>query len=189
MKRILLLGLLAGVAISTGCISTVAKQAYYGATGASGRYFEIRNLGTASALDRYAAVQIDPFDPSPMLGAIPAEVASAAQPEIIDHLTKSGLFTQVAARTTARPALVVRGKFVDYDPGGSVVRAVYGANPMLSAQIEIVDADTGRVLGVAMASATIQSVVRTNPTELGAGLGKAIKGLLSSHMTRKPQKD
>jgi Domain of unknown function (DUF4410) len=188
MKRVILLGLLAGLVMATGC-TTIAKQGYYGATGAASRYFEVRDLGPIGTLDRFAAVQVDPFDPSLMLGAIPPDVSSAVQPHIINQLVKSGLFTQVAAKATVRPALVIRGKFMDYDPGGSAVRAVYGTNPMLSAQIEIVDADSGRVLGVAMVTGTIESVVRTSPTELGAGIGKAIKGLLAAHMTRKPQKE
>ena len=44
MKRAMLVGLLASLAVSSGCLGTIAKQAYYGATGASGRYFEIRDL-------------------------------------------------------------------------------------------------------------------------------------------------
>jgi hypothetical protein len=188
MKKIFLLGLLAGLVTSVGC-STVATQVYSGATGASSRYYEIRALGTAIALDRYTAVQVEAFDASPMLGAIPADVVTATQPEIINQLTKSALFTQVAAKTTMRPALIIRGKFVDYDPGGSVVRAVYGTNPMLTAQIEIIDADSGKVVGVAMVTGTIKSVVRTAPAELGGGVGKAIRGLLAAHLSRTPAKE
>jgi len=188
MRRILFLGLLAGVVISGGC-GAVATQTVGGITGASGRYFEIRSLGAGSALDRFAAVQVEAFDPSPMLGAIPNDIFGPVQPEIIDRLAKSGLFSQVAAKASVRPALIIRGKFMDYDPGGSTVRVVYGVNPMLSAQIEISDADTGRVLGVTMVRATVTSVVRTGPSEQGLGLGKAIKDLLASHTTRKPQKD
>ena len=187
MKRIMLVGLLAMLAVSSGCISTIAKQAYYGATGASGRYFEVRDLGSSFALDRYQGVQVEPFDPSPMLGAIPADVVSAVQPDIIERLAKAGVFTQVGATVSARPGLIIRGKFMDYDPGSSAVRAVYGTDPTLTAQIQIIDAETNKVLGVAMVTGVVKSVVRANPREMASGVSKAVKGLLAAHMTRKPK--
>jgi hypothetical protein len=189
MKRLLLAALLVMLAVSSGCVSTMAKQAYYGVTGASGRYFELRGLGSSGALDRYQAVQVDPFDPSPMLGAIPSDVVSAVQPNIIDQVRKMKVFAEVGPRVPAGPALVIRGKFMDYDPGSSVVRAVYGTDPTLTAQIELADAQSNQVLGVAMVTGTVKSVIRANPTELASGVGKAVKGLLAAHLTRKPAKE
>jgi hypothetical protein len=189
MKKVMLVGLLAMLAVSSGCIGTIAKQAYYGATGASGRYFEIRDLGGSFALDRYQGVQVEPFDPSLMLGAIPSDVVGAVQPDIIERLTKAKVFAEVGARVSAKPALIIRGKFMDYDPGSSAVRAVYGTDPTLTAQIELVDAETHQTLGIAMVTGTVKSVVRANPREMASGVSKAVQGLLSAHMTRKPQKD
>jgi hypothetical protein len=185
----MLVGLLAMLAVSAGCISTIAKQAYYGATGASGRYFEIRNLGSSFALDRYQGVQVEPFDPSLMLGAIPSDVVSAVQPDIIERLTKMNVFTAVGTKVSARPALIIRGKFMDYDPGSSAARAVYGTDPTLTAQIELIDVQTNKIIGVAMVTGTVKSVVRANPKELASGMSKAVKGLFSTHMTRKPPED
>ena len=188
MKRVMLVGLLAMLAVSAGCV-TIAKQAYYGATGASGRYFEIRDPGGSGVLDRYQGVQVDPFDPSLMLGAIPSDVVAAVQPDIIERLTKMKVFAAVGAKVSAGPALVVRGRFMDYDPGSSAVRAVYGTDPTLTAQIELVDAQTNQTIGIAMVTGTVKSVVRANPKELASGVSKAVQGLLSAHMTRKPPKD
>jgi hypothetical protein len=187
MKRIMLVGLLATLAVSSGCLGTIAKQAYYGATGASGRYFEIRNLGSPGSLDRYQGVQVEPFNPSLMLGAIPSDVVGAVQPDIIERLTKTGVFAEVGVRVSAKPALIIRGKFMDYDPGTSAARAVYGTDPTLTAQIELVDAQTNQTLGVAMVTGTVKSVVRADPKELASGMSKAVKGLFSTHMTRKPK--
>jgi len=187
MKRLMLAGLLAMLAVSSGCISTIAKQAYYGATGASGRYFEVRDLGGSGVLDRYQGVQVEPFDPSLMLGAIPSDVVSTVQPDIIERLTKTGVFAEVGAKVSARPALIIRGRFMDYDPGTSAARAVYGTDPTLTAQIQLIDAETNQVIGVAMVTGTVKSVVRANPKELASGVSKAVKGLLSAHMTRKPK--
>ncbi|MBE3097073.1 MAG: DUF4410 domain-containing protein [Planctomycetes bacterium] len=187
MKRVMLVGLLATLAVSAGCLGTIAKQAYYGATGASGRYFEIRDLGSPGSLDRYQGIQVEPFDPSLMLGAIPSDVVGAVQPDIIDRLTETGGFAEVGARVSARPALIIRGRFMDYDPGSSAARAVYGTDPTLTAQIQLIDAETNQVIGVAMVTGTVKSVVRANPRELASGVSKAVQGLLSAHMTRKPK--
>ena len=188
MKRVMLVGLLAMLAVSAGCV-TIATQAYYGATGASGRYFEIRGPGGSGVLDRYQGVQVDPFDPSPMLGAIPSDVVAAVQPDIIARLTKMKVFAAVGAKVSGGPALIIRGRFMDYDPGSSAVRAVYGTDPTLTAQIELVDAQTNQTIGIAMVTGTVKSVVRANPKELASGVSKAVQGLLSAHMMRKPPKD
>jgi hypothetical protein len=188
MKRLMLMCLLGLVATSTGC-GTIASQAYYGATGASGRYFEVKALEGPSALDRFQAVQVEAFDPSPMMGSIPSDVLAEVQPAVISRVTGMKLFTEVGERATAKPVLVVRGKFVDYDPGSSVVRAVYGANPTLTAQIELVDPSSRQVIGVAMVTGTVKSVVRAGRGELAQGMSKAVRGLLSAHISRKAAKE
>jgi hypothetical protein len=175
------------LAVSSGCLGTIAKQAYYGATGASARYFEIRDLGSSFALDRYQGVQVEPFDPSLLLGAIPPDVVGAVQPDIIERLRKMGVFEEAGVKVSAKPTLIIRGKFMDYDPGSSAVRAVYGTDPTLTAQVELVDAQTNKIIGVAMVTGTVKSVVRANPRELASGVSKAVKGLFSAHMTRNPK--
>ena len=189
MKRVLLVGLLAMLGVSSGCLGTIASQAYYGTTGASARFFELRDAGGPGALDRYQGVQVESFDPSLMLGAIPSDVVSAVQPDIIERLRRTGVFAEVGAKVSAKPALIIRGKFMDYDSGSSAARAVYGTNPTLTAQIELIDAETNRTIGVAMVTGTVKSVVRADPKELASGMSKAVQGLLSTHMTRKPPKD
>ena len=181
MKRKMLIGLAAALLVA-GCLGTVAKQAYYGATGASGRYFEVRTPGGSTSLLKYRSAQVEAFDPSPMLGVIPRDVVTAVRPAIVRELAELESFRLSAG---GRPALLVRGKFVDYDSGGAPLRAVgFGVDPFLTAQIEIVDADSGQVLGVAMVTGTVKSAVRVGPDELADGLGKAVKGLLEAHMKR-----
>ncbi|MCX5670782.1 MAG: hypothetical protein NTU94_05610 [Planctomycetota bacterium] len=66
---------------------------------------------------------------------------------------------------------------------------MYGTDPTLTAQIELVDAQTQQPLGVAMVTGIVKSVVRANPREMASGVSKAVRGLLSAHMTRKPPKE
>lgn len=189
MKRtILVVAGLCGLIGVTGCMSTAAKQAYYGATGASARYFEIKNIGAPNALDKYPAVAVEMFDPSPMMGAIPPTVPAEVQAAIIQRLTEAKLFASVS-RLPVQGGLVVRGKFHDYDAGGSAIRAVgFGVDPFVTAQIEIIDVDANQVLGVAMVTGTVKSAVRTGTRELADGVGKAVKGLMERHHTKPEEK-
>ena len=182
MKRGLVIGLVGAVLIA-GCIGTAAKQAYYGVTGASGRYFEIKDMGGPTSLLAYRSAQVESFDPSPMLGAIPQNVVAAVRPAVTGKLAELDAFRTGGGK----PALLIRGKFMDYDPGKSHLRAVgFGVDPFLSVQVEILNAETKQVLGVAMVTGTVKSAVRVGADELAEGLGKAVKGLLESHM-KKPE--
>jgi len=186
MRRTSLLlgaGLLA-LAAGSGC-TTGIKQVYHTAVGASPRYYEVKSLGGETALDGYTAVGVEVFDPSPLRGALPSRVPQLVQAACVKHLTELGTFTQVAAGAPPAGGLLVRGKFMDFDPGGSALRAVgFGVDPFLTAQIEVVDTATGRVLGVAMVTGTVKSAVRTGLEELAEGVGKAVKGLFERHRSK-----
>jgi hypothetical protein len=98
------------------------------------------------------------------------------------------MFESVGPAPGARPALLIRGQFIDYDPGGSPARVVgLGGNPFLTAQIQLVDADSGQVLGIAMVTGTVKSAVRTGMKEMADGVAKAIEGLVKQHHTKPPK--
>jgi hypothetical protein len=185
MRRVLLVSVLALVAAS-GC-STGIKQAYHTAVGASARYYEVQNVGGQTALDRFEAVGVETFDTSPMHGVIPAQVPAKVQQAIVKHLTETKMFTTVRAGAPGAGGLLIRGKFMDFDPGGSALRAVgFGVDPFLTAQIELIDTGTNQAIGVSMVTGTVKSAVRTGLDELADGMGKAVKGLVERHHT-KPQ--
>jgi len=184
MTRGLLVGLLVAGMLASGC-TTAAKQGLYAVTGASSRYFETRTLGAKTSLDAYRSVQVDAFDASALSAALPSEVAAAVRPSIVTRVAELKNFQRVASTPGSEPVLVIRGKFVDYDPGGSGLRAVgFGGDPFLTAQIEVVDAKSGKVLGEAMVTGTVKSAIRTGAAELAEGLAKAVKGLLQAHLTK-----
>jgi len=183
MRRVLLVSVLALLAAS-GC-STGIKQAYHTAVGASARYYEVDSLGGATALDTFTAVGVETFVPAEMAGVIPAQLPAKVQQAIVKHLTETKMFSAVKAGAPSAGGLLVRGKFVDFDPGGSALRAVgFGVDPFTTAQIEVVDTGANKVLGVAMVTGTVKSAVRTGTDELADGLGKAVKGLVERHHTK-----
>jgi len=184
MRRLLVIGLLAAGAAAGGC-GTVARQTYYGATGASARYSVLRSPGGPGSLDRFTTVSVGLFEASLMPGAIPAEVPPMVQTAILLRLMETKAFARVERDRAARTGLLVRGRFHDYDNQGSALRAVgFGTDPFLTAQVELVDAASGRVLGLAMVTGTVKSAVRTGHRELADGLAKAVRGLLAQYVTR-----
>jgi len=180
MRRGLVAGALA-LMLAGGC-TTAAKQVLYGVTGARGRYFEVKSLGDERSLLGYRSVRVEEFDASPMRGAIPRKVLAKVRPAIQAKVAELEPF---AGGRGAEPVLVIRGKFMDYDPGGSPLRAAgLSGNPFLTAQIELVDGASGKVLGMAMVTGTVKSAVRTGAKELADGVAKAVKSLLEAHMKR-----
>jgi len=180
MRRAILVGVLA-LAAASGC-STGFKQAYHTAMGASARYYEVDNLGGATALDGYKAVGVETFDPAPMRGAIPARLPAKVQAAVVRQLAETKMFSSVTAGAPPAGGLVIRGKFMDFDPGGSALRAVgFGVDPFVTAQIEVVEGGSGKVLSVAMVTGTVKSAVRTGTDELADGVGKAVRGLVERH--------
>jgi len=183
MKRVLLVAVLT-LATTAGC-TTGLKQAYHGVMGASARYYEVKSLGGQTALDRYTTVGVERFDTSPMLGAVPSSLANLTQTAVVGKLVETKMFGSVVKGAPSGGGLLIRGKFVDFDPGGSALRAVgFGTNPFLTAQIELIDTTSNRSLGVAMVTGIVKSAVRTGTTELADGVGKAVKGLIERHHTK-----
>jgi hypothetical protein len=186
MRRAFLIGLVLVVAGgATGCIGTAVTQGVSTVTGATPRFFELRDIAGAIALDAYKSVEVQPFDTSLLMGALPANASQEVQALAIRRLTDSRMFESVGPTAGAGPALLIRGRFVDYDPGGTAARVVgFGANPFMSAQIEVLNADSGQVLGIAMVTGTVKSAVRTGTRELADGVAKAIEGLLKQHHSK-----
>ncbi|GAH64395.1 unnamed protein product, partial [marine sediment metagenome] len=159
---------------------------------ASSRYFEIRNLGGPTSLLAYRSAQVEPFDPSPMLGAVPQDVVAAVRQAVAGKLAEIETFQTGGGK----PTLLIRGKFMDYDSVYVYVNDMnvnsalrdfgFDVDPFLTAQVEIVDVDTKRVLGVAMVTGAMKRVGLVKPEQLAEGVGKAVKGLLEAHM-KKPE--
>lgn len=185
MRQAFLLGLLAVLAAASGCVGTAISQGVATATGATPRFFELRDIAGPTALDRYKSVAVQAFDPAPLLGVLPADAVSETQALIIRRLTETRMFEGVGPAPGPKPALVIRGKFIDYDSGGSAARAVgFGGNPFLTAQVELIDGETGQTLGISMVTGTVKSVARTGLREQADGVAKAVEGLVKQHHTK-----
>jgi hypothetical protein len=188
MRLALVGGLLALAMAATGCMTGIS-QGISTVRGATPRFYELRNVSGPTALDTYKSVSVQVFDASPLLGALPPDMPADVQSSTIDRLRESRMFEMVGPTATNRPVLIIRGQFVDYDPGGSALRAVgVSENPFVTAQITLLDGETNRVLGVAMVSGTVKSVIKTGGERMADGVAKAIANLVAQHHT-KPRKE
>jgi hypothetical protein len=188
MRAALIAGLLVLSMTATGCMTMIGQGAST-ATGASPRFIEIRSLGSSTIMDSYKSVTVQEFDASLLGGLLPGGIPADTQAAIILQLRESKLFEGVSTTPGARPGIVIRGRFMDYDAGGSALRAFgIAPNPFLSAQITVIDQDSGRELGVAIVRGTVKSLARTGEGELAAGVAKAVREVLASHHT-KPAKE
>jgi len=176
------------LAISSGC-TTVMKQALYGVTGASSRYFELKTAGGKTSLDRFNSVQVKPFKADALMGKLPREIVSETARRIVAKLTDTELFAEVSRQAPSqKPTLIIDGEFIDYDPGGSAIRAVgLGSNPFVTARVRFVDGSSGKVLGIAHVTGTVKSAVRTGNRELADGLAKAVEKLIKAHHCEPPE--
>jgi hypothetical protein len=187
MRAVLVLGLVAALAVA-GCGAAVT-QSVSTVTGATPRYYEVKDLGGPMALDTFRAVGVEPFDASALMGKIPPAAVPEAQALIAERLSEMRVFDTVTRGAPPAGGLLIRGRFVDYDSGGSALRAVgFGVNPFLTAQIEVIDTGTNTVLGIAMVTGTVKSAVRTGTKELADGVAKAVKGLFERHHSKPPEK-
>jgi len=187
MRQAILAGLLAVMA-APGCMKA-AEQGMYTVAGATPRYLEVQDLAGPTILDPFKAVGVEPFDASPMLGRVPPAIVPETQASVAEKLAETRMFATVIRGAPPAGGLAIRGKFVDFDPGGSALRAVgFGVNPFLTAQIELIDTGANRRIGVAMVTGTVKSAVRTGTKELADGVAKAVKGLVERHHTKVSEK-
>lgn len=178
MRKILAVAVVA-LAVCLGC-TTVAKQAYYTATGPQGSYLLIQSPDFG-ALERYRVLEVASFE-----NAVPTAVgrllADAVQTEIVKEMSKSRYFARVAAVPSftkgkaEAPTIVLRGTILDITidqiPGQKLLDQNY-----LLAVVELVDKETGAVLGKANVRGVVKSVLDSGQTPLAEGMARGVKRL------------
>lgn len=175
LRPTLALALTACSLLSTGCF-TAAKQAYYGVTGASGKFYELEVID-GDRLATYRSFTIEPFDNS--LGPhLPGDVLAAINAQLSQRLADSKLFYPDGK------ALKITGTVTHYT-GKSGLQGSVGS--LLGGQecvcrVQLRDAETGEIIGEAMCWATVKSAVRQGPGEFANGLGKGIAKWVSKRL-------
>ncbi|NIA07395.1 MAG: hypothetical protein GWP14_07150 [Actinobacteria bacterium] len=163
-KKLCLLSLL-GVLVSVGCLGRVIKESYYGATGATGRVNVLQNVKVD--LSRYDSFSVEQFSDA-MEGQGNMAFLAVVEKKVAEIVAK-----KTYLNATGTKSLKISGSLISYDTGTTTEKI---AGPMEQAicRIKLIDADSGKVLGVADCLSRAKSSVRKGPEELGEGTGKGI---------------
>ena len=179
------------LAVCVGC-TTVAKQAYYTATGPQGSYLII-SLKSGADLERYRALQVAHFGNN-IPSAVGQFLVDSVQQHIAQDLMTSRYFEKVTAvpdfakGATEKSTLVLRGTILDVTsdkvPGQKLLDSNY-----LLATVDLVDKATGEILAQANLRGVVKSVADSGETPLAEGMGRAAKKLFKDllHKTGKEE--
>ena len=178
MKRSIgcLMLLICVATMGSGCISRLAKEGIGVATGAKGLYAPIQPVDVdkeARPLGQYKRFE---------LGQIADDFGGKAPPALwasLDEHFPEQLAAKKLPNDPAGKTLLVRGKVLHYEDA-SMLGFALGPLEEVVARIELVDKDTGRVLGVANCIGRTTESVNSGVPKKGEGLAKAIVAWIES---------
>jgi hypothetical protein len=150
-----------------GC-STVAKQAYYTAAGASGKFYEI-HVVDPSILGSRKSLRVGDFKND--LGEIPP---SAIFNSIASHTRR--LLGESALFSGSGDPLEIQGLMIHYTGPSSAkgaVRSKIGRQDCVC-RVRLLDGNSGSLIGEAVCWGVTRSAVRRDHDELAEGVAKGI---------------
>ena len=170
-RRTILIILLSGfMTLTGGCISRLAKEGFGAATGGKGSFTVLQpisadmNARPLGVYDRFELGSItdnmNGLAPTGLFSALPGEFAVALAGEKIPNALRG-------------KTLLIRGKVLHYEDA-SMTGHAFGPLEEVVARIELVDKNTGRVIGVANCVGRTQESVNTGVSKKAEGLAKAI---------------
>jgi len=168
LAPIVLVALAAGLA-APGCVGTIVKETAGVALGAKGTFMPIQPVAAdkkARPLGAYKRFEIGPISddiagktPETFLGLLPAAFRK--------QLEKAELPDEPGGKT-----LLIRGKIIHYESSGTLGFAL-GPLEEVIVRTELVDKDTGKVLGLANCIGRTTERVNVGVEEKAEGLAKA----------------
>ena len=157
------------LALTTGC-ATGAKEVVGLVRGAKGVYAPIQTVSTdteSRPLGEYRRFEIgqitDDFG-----GKVPSDLMMHCRVAFPEALAEKKLPNDPAGKT-----LLIRGKILHYESAGTVGVAI-GPLEEVVARLELVDKDSGQVLGTANCIGRTTDRVNVGVEKKGQGLAKAI---------------
>ena len=176
-KRLFVLSLLS-MMVGVGCVGRAIREGVYGSTGAVGRARSIESVKVNLA--DYDAVKVENFlDDTQGLGN--AAFLAALPGKVTEQIV-----TKTYLERQGGKVLRVSGRLINYDTGTTTDKI---ASPMEQAlcRVELIDAASGDVLGIASCDAKAKSSIRKGPEELAEGMGKIIADWIIENDARGPR--
>lgn len=183
-RALLMLTLLVGVSfLAPGCM-TAAKEAYGGVTGADGIVAEIQPAVEADndrPLGRYTHFEIGKVTDD-ISGKYPDQILDMVPDQFEKQLAKKKIVNAPTGKT-----LIIRGTIIHYEDEG-MLGMVLGPLEEIICRTELVDKDTGKVIGVANCIGRTTERVNKGVAKKAEGLAKAWANWIEMRYP-KPQKD
>jgi hypothetical protein len=163
----LALGLL--LVLLNGCTGTVAKQALYTVMGAQGEFYELTAIDP-HLLASYRSIRVEPFT-NELGERVPPEVLTEVNIQTPGAIAESALFYP-----DGKP-LHVRGAIIHYTGRSRLqgsVMSVVGSAEECVCRVQLLDGDSGNLVGEAVCWGVVKSALRRGSGELGTGVGKGV---------------
>lgn len=160
-----------------GCTSTVAKQAIYTVMGAQGKFYELESVDPY-LLASYRRVEVERFT-NELGERVPPAVVAEVNIQTPKALTESALFYPDGK------TLHVRGKIIHYTGRSGLkgsVMSVVGSGEECVCRVQLLDGESGDLVGEAVCWGVVKSAVRRGSGELGTGVGKGVLKWISKRL-------
>jgi hypothetical protein len=177
------LSLLAGCLVAAGGCSRAIKEGVGVARGAKGLYAPIDPVAptdTARPLGEYQRFELGDFRDD-FAGKTPTELFRLLPSEFEKQVAEKELPNVPGGRT-----LVARGRVLHYEDASLLGNAISPLEEVV-ARVELVDADSGRVLGVANCIGRTKETVNSGVQKKAEGLAKAIASWIADRYPKPPE--
>lgn len=153
----------------SGCYGTAAKQVVYAVMGAEGKFYELKTVDP-HRLATYRSIRVEPFTNE--LGArVPAGVLAEVNDRTPEAIAESTLFYP-----DGNP-LRVRGTIIHYTGRSGLegsVMSIVGSSEECVCRVQLLDGESGDLVGEAVCWGAVKSAIRRGSGELGTGVGKGV---------------
>jgi len=152
----------------SGC-TTAAKQAFYTAVGAQGKFYELKAVDP-NLLASYRSIRVDPFT-NELGQRVPRAVVTEVNDQTPKAIADSALFYP-----EGKP-LRVRGTIIHYTGRSGLkgsAMSVIGSSEECVCRVQLLDGDSDDLIGEAVCWGAVKSAVRRGSGELGIGVGKGV---------------
>jgi hypothetical protein len=177
VSKILIYIWLAAVVLGSSGCTTALKQTYYTARGAQGKFYEVKVVNP-DKLAAYRSVRVEPFTNA--LGQrVPPEVIAEVNENTPKAVAEANLFYPTGK------LLLIKGSIIHFTGKSGLrgsVGSVIGGGEECVCRVQLLDGESGELVGEAVCWAVVKSAVRRGSGELGVGVGEGVTEWLEKRL-------
>jgi hypothetical protein len=169
---------------SGGCWFSGAKKLLQEVQGGEGKVVMIKDPPPTALLD-YETVQIESFT-NQLAPVVPGETPELIHDAIVKVLSEEPLVYTLGRKGYAEKGstLIIRGSIIHYQSSEGF-SSVFSSYAQLISRVQLVDGQTGEVIGEANCVGFSKAIARSGLEELAEGIAEAIK----TWLTTEPKKE